>query len=114
MNQSGDLKIDLGAEYRSLLFWKLESALFADMGNIWTLRDYASQSGGQFHASTFYREMASSVGLGLRADFTYFLLRLDVGMKVYDPSLSGVDRWRIRSIDKLDDFAMHLAIGYPF
>lgn len=114
MNKSGDLKLDLGAEYRSLLFWKLESALFADMGNIWTLRDYESQPGGQFRFSSFYTELASSIGLGLRIDFTFFLLRVDLGMKVYDPSLSAGNRWRILSIDKLDDFAMHFGIGYPF
>ncbi len=114
MNKSGDLKIDLGAEYRSLLFWKLESALFADMGNIWTLRDYSTQPGGQFDFSSLYQDMAGSVGVGLRADFSYFLFRVDVGMKVFDPSLTGSDRWRIRSIDNFDDFALHFAIGYPF
>jgi len=114
MNQSGDMKLDLGAEYRSLLFWKLESALFADVGNIWTLRNYDTQPGGQFRFSTFLQDLAGSVGVGLRADFSYFLFRVDLGMKVYDPSLSGGDRWRIRSIDKLDDFALHVAIGYPF
>lgn len=114
MNQSGDLKLDLGIEYRSKLFWKLESALFADMGNIWTLRSYAGQPGGQFNATSFYNDLAGSTGLGLRADFSYFLLRLDLGMKVYDPSLVGRDRWRVLSIDSYDDFAVHLAIGYPF
>jgi hypothetical protein len=114
MKKSGDLKLDLGAEYRSLLFWKFESALFADVGNIWTLRNYATQTGGQFSFSSLYRDLAGSVGVGIRADFSYFLFRVDVGMKVYDPSLVGIDRWRIRSIDKLDDFALHFAIGYPF
>ncbi|MDP4278552.1 MAG: BamA/TamA family outer membrane protein, partial [Bacteroidota bacterium] len=114
MNQSGDVKLDLGAEYRSRLFWKFESALFADAGNIWTIRNYPDQPGGQFHPSTFYKQIASSVGVGLRLDFSYFLARLDLGMKVFDPSLTGADRWRILSIDNPDDFAIHLAIGYPF
>ena len=114
MNQSGDLKLDMGLEYRSVLFWKLESALFADLGNIWTLRNYSGQPGGQFNPADFYKDIAGSAGLGLRADFSYFLLRLDLGMKVYDPSLMGNERWRILSIDQFDDFAVHLAIGYPF
>lgn len=114
MNQSGDLKLDLGVEYRSKLFWKLESALFADLGNIWTLREYSGQPGGRFNPSTFYKELAGSTGLGLRADFNYFLLRLDVGLKVYDPSQAGVDRWSLRSFNLYDDAAVHLAIGYPF
>ena len=114
MNQSGDMKLDLGAEYRNLLFWKLESALFIDAGNIWTLRDYTDQPGGQFKFDTFYEQIASSVGAGLRLNFEYFLLRLDLGMKVYDPSLTGDARWRIKNIHSTDDFALHFAIGYPF
>jgi len=114
MNQSGDMKLDLGAELRSSLFWKFESALFADLGNIWTLREYEEQPGGQFKVSTFYKQLAASLGAGLRLDFDYFLVRLDLGMKVYDPGLNGVERWRIRNIDNRDDFAFHFAIGYPF
>lgn len=114
MNQSGDIKLDMGAEYRSSLFWKFESALFADLGNIWTLREYAEQPGGQFKFNSFYKQLAASVGAGLRMDFNYFLVRLDLGMKVYDPSLNSKERWRIRNIDNWDDFAFHFAIGYPF
>jgi len=114
MNQSGDIKLDLSAEYRSLLFWKLESALFVDVGNIWTIRDYEGQPGGKFEFNTFYKELATSVGAGLRFDFDYFLLRFDLGMKTFDPSLRGDERWRIKHIDNKDDFAFHFAIGYPF
>jgi len=114
MNQSGDIKLDLGAEYRSLLFWKFESALFADLGNIWTLREYDNQPGGQFKIDSFYKQLAASVGTGLRLDFSYFLIRLDLGMKVYDPTLFGDERWRIKHIDNFNDFALHFAIGYPF
>jgi len=114
MNQSGDIKLDMGAEYRSSLFWKLESALFADVGNIWTFRKYTDQTGGQFKFDTFYKQLASSIGVGLRMDFGFFLVRLDLGMKVFDPSLNGEERWRIKHIDSTDDFALHFAIGYPF
>ncbi|MCE5174563.1 MAG: BamA/TamA family outer membrane protein [Bacteroidales bacterium] len=114
MNQSGDVKLDMGVELRSSLFWKLETALFADFGNIWTLRAYEDQAGGQFLFNSFYKQVASSVGVGLRFDFNYFLLRFDLGMKVFDPSLTGEERWRIKHIDNRDDFAFHFAIGYPF
>lgn len=114
MNQSGDIKLDLGVEYRSVLFWKLESALFADMGNIWTIRDYVGQEGGQFQPLSFYEDLAASVGLGLRANFDFFLLRLDMGMKMHDPSKIGLERWRFRNPKRSEDFAVHFAIGYPF
>ncbi|KQM08095.1 MAG: hypothetical protein AL399_09230, partial [Candidatus [Bacteroides] periocalifornicus] len=36
-NQTGDLKLEGNIEYRSWLFWKFESALFLDVGNIWSI-----------------------------------------------------------------------------
>jgi outer membrane protein assembly factor BamA len=114
MNQSGDLKLDLSVEYRGNLFWVVEGALFADAGNIWTLYNYPDQPGGQFQLGSLYKEMAFSVGAGIRLAFPYFLIRVDAGMKVYDPSSTLSDHWRIRSIDNWDDFALHFAVGYPF
>jgi hypothetical protein len=115
MNQSGDLKLDINAELRSKLFWVLEGGLFVDVGNIWTLRNYDNQPGGRFQFDEFYKQLACSAGLGLRFDFNFFLVRVDAGMKVFDPSGFTVDdRWRIKHIDRWDDFALHLAIGYPF
>jgi hypothetical protein len=115
MNQSGDLKLDINAELRSKLFWVLEGGLFVDVGNIWTLRNYDNQPGGRFQFDEFYKQLACSAGLGLRFDFNFFLVRVDAGIKVFDPSgLTVDDRWRIKHIDRWDDFALHLAIGYPF
>ncbi len=115
MNQSGDVKLDLGVELRQKWFWVIEGAYFVDAGNIWTLRNYDNQPGGQFRFDRFYKEIACSAGMGLRLNFNFLLLRLDCGMKVYDPSgLTNNERWRIRHINSMDDFAFHLAIGYPF
>ncbi|MBQ1650264.1 MAG: BamA/TamA family outer membrane protein, partial [Prevotella sp.] len=48
INQTGDIKIDLNAELRTDLFWKFQGALFIDAGNIWTIRQYDDQPGGNF------------------------------------------------------------------
>lgn len=112
MRQSGDIKLDLSIEYRMKLFWLLEGALFVDAGNIWTVRNYNEQPGGQFRINEFYKQIAYSYGFGLRADFDFFILRFDFGFKLFDPALQGVQRWRTK-ITK-DDFAFHFAIGYPF
>ena len=114
MNQSGDMKLDLSMEYRGNLIWKFEGALFADAGNIWTLNYYSGQPGGQFKLNSFYNQIAGSIGAGIRLALDYFLIRVDAGMKVYDPSSALTDHWRIRSIDNWDDFALHFAVGYPF
>ncbi len=112
--QSGDIKLDLSLEYRSHLFWKLELAAYVDAGNIWTIRDYEGQEGGFFRFKSFYKEIALSYGLGVRLDFDFFLLRIDTGMKAYDPSLQGSDRWTIKEPNLGRNFAWHFAVGYPF
>ncbi len=114
INQSGDLKLDCNVELRSHLFWKLYSALFIDAGNIWTLRAYKEQPGGQFDIGTFYRDIAFSYGLGLRFEFDLFVFRLDGGMKAVNPAYSGSDKYPIFHPDFGRDFALHFAIGYPF
>ena len=76
----------MNAEYRTSLFWKLEGAAFIDAGNIWTLRNYQDQPGGQFKIDEFYKQIAVAYGLGLRLNFDYFILRLDMGMKAINPA----------------------------
>ena len=115
INQTGDVKLDLNAEYRSSLFWKLQGALFIDAGNIWTLRNYAEQPGGQFKFTEFYKQIAASYGLGLRLNFDYFILRFDVGMKAINPAYeSEKEHWSIIHPKLSRDFDFHFAVGLPF
>ena len=115
INQTGDMKLDLNVEYRAHLFWKLGVALFADAGNIWTLREYDEQPGGQFKFSDFLKQMAVSYGLGFRFNFDYFVLRFDMGMKAINPAYEkGDDRFPIVHPKLSRDFAFHFAVGLPF
>ena len=113
INQCGDIRLDLTLEYRSKLFWVIEGALFADAGNIWTIHNYENQPGGMFHFNTFWKQIAGAYGLGLRFDFTYFLLRLDLGMKAHNPA-AGQEHWPIIHPDWHRDATFHFAVGYPF
>lgn len=115
IRQSGDIKFGASLEYRSKLFWKVNAAAFVDAGNIWTIRDYPEQPGGLFKLDTFFEQIALSYGLGLRFDFGFFVLRLDGGMKAYNPA--GGTLYRKLPLFHPDfdrDFAFHLAVGYPF
>lgn len=115
INQSGDMKLDMNLEYRSHMFWKLEGALFVDAGNIWTLRNYTDQPGGQFRLDKFYKQIAMAYGVGLRFNFDYFILRFDGGMKAINPEFeSGKNRYPLLHPDFGRDFAFHFAVGYPF
>ncbi len=113
-NQVGDIKLDLNIEYRNKVTDLIELAAFIDAGNIWTIRNYEGQEGGLFKFSEFYKEIAASYGVGFRIDLSFLILRLDFGMKAYDPSRDEGDRFVIQRPKFSRDFAWHFAIGYPF
>lgn len=114
MKQSGDIKFDLNLEARFRLIWKIEAALFLDAGNIWTIHDYAEQPTGVFRWNEFYKQIACNYGVGLRLDFDFFVIRVDMGIKLYDPGYPiENERWRTDLTWK-NDFALHFAVGYPF
>ena len=121
-SQTGDVKLEADLEYRAKLFWKLEGAVFAEVGNVWTImkEDIPQYPGlledtGPFHFKDFYRSLAADWGVGLRVNLDFLILRLDFGMKIHDPARDegyrwlGPDKW-FRS----DGCAFHFGVGYPF
>lgn len=115
IRQTGDVKLDMSLEYRSHLFWKVDGAVFVDAGNIWTLRNYEEQPGGQFRIDTFWKQIAVAYGLGFRLNFGYFILRLDAGMKAVNPAYDkGRLHYPIIHPNFRRDFQLHFAVGLPF
>lgn len=115
INQTGDMKIDFNLEYRAHLFWKLNGALFVDAGNIWTLRNYEEQPGGQFRISEFIQQLAVGYGLGIRFNFDYFILRFDFGMKAVNPAYYDErSHYPLLHPDLSRDMTFHFAVGLPF
>lgn len=113
-DQVGDVKLEASAEYRMKMLGPLQLALFADAGNVWTIRPYEHQPQGDFQWNRFYKEIAISSGLGLRWDFDYFVLRFDLGCKLYDPQMENGRPWVISYQDPKELLAVNFAIGYPF
>jgi len=122
-DQTGDIKLEMNAEYRFPLFSYLRGAAFVDAGNIWLARQQESELqelGGFFKWDSFYREIALGAGLGLRLDITYFVLRLDVAFPLRRPFPNEGFRWVAGDFDpgsrrwRRDNLLANLALGYPF
>lgn len=114
-NQSSDIKLEANLEYRFKLFWRMEGAFFTDAGNIWAINYKDNRDGAVFLFDRFYKQIAVGSGFGLRFDFTYFLFRLDLGMKMRDPSLPEGKRFiPVNYPINADHFNLSFAIGYPF
>lgn len=127
--QTGDFKMEFNLEYRFNIFWALNGALFLDGGNIWTLGKDSTRPGSQFRFSElvdpeapegrgiydpFYRQIALSPGLGVRLDFTYFIFRIDLGVKLrYPYRWDGKSFWNPPN-KWLDNPNINLGLGLPF
>jgi outer membrane protein assembly factor BamA len=112
-NQVGDIKLDMSMEYRGLLTGIFNGALFVDAGNIWTNKNYSTQAGGAFKLNTFMNQIAIAYGSGIRMDLTFFVLRVDVGMRLFNPANPVERQWRLNP-SWAEDGVVHFAIGYPF
>ena len=115
--QTSDLKLEGNFEYRFKMFWLMEGALFTDVGNIWSINKSETREEAKFYANQFYKQLAVDGGIGLRLDFTFFLLRLDWGFKLRDPKEPDGERWII--LDSYNPISpqnnmFNFSIGYPF
>lgn len=111
IDQVGDIKIELNAEYRLKLFSFFETALFVDAGNIWLMRKDDDRKGGEFRFQSFYKQFGVGYGLGIRLDLSFFLLRLDFAQPLRDPGRQYGKLWLEPAIGRT---AFNLGIGYPF
>jgi len=112
-NQTGDMHLEANAELRFPLFWKLYGGLFADAGNVWNVGSrQTSLEESVFHFKDFYKTVAFDWGFGLRLDIDMLLVRVDMGIKTYDPVTR--DWCAPGSWLKSGGYAVHFGIGYPF
>ncbi|CAN5921056.1 BamA/TamA family outer membrane protein [soil metagenome] len=119
--QPGEILLEVNAEYRFPLFSYFHGALFVDAGNVWMINEDATRPGAKF-SPNFYKEIAVGTGFGLRLDFTFLILRLDIGAKVYDPAEPEGQRFVLDQLSFRNTFgftrdgptAFNIGIGYPF
>lgn len=111
--QVGDFKIDLSTELRFNLFWLLKGAVFVDAGNVWTLKKDEQRPGTT--VGSLFQELGVSYGYGVRLDLSFFIFRLDIGYKLFNPY--PIDGTRLAKSD-LRKFPLggepQIAVGLPF
>lgn len=103
----------MNLEYRFNIFGSLYGALFFDAGNIWLMKKDENRPDAEFRFGTFWRQLATGTGLGVRYDLDFFVLRLDLGIALHVPYDTGKSGYY--NIPKFSDgLGVHFAIGYPF
>jgi outer membrane protein assembly factor BamA len=124
--QPGEIILEASIEYRQNLIGFLDWAIFFDAGNIWNLMDDVGDDGevrrpgGKFEKD-FYKAIALGTGMGFRMDFTFLILRFDMGIKVYEPARPVGERWVLRDFkfggiagSTDNSIILNIGIGYPF
>ncbi|MFK7786528.1 MAG: BamA/TamA family outer membrane protein [Crocinitomicaceae bacterium] len=131
--QIGDVRFGGSFEYRFPFNSLVKGALFFDAGNIWTFREDSNREGGNF-TKDWYKQLAYATGFGVRLDFDYFIIRIDLGIPLRNPALPDGSQWLFQSnqayLDALEaEFGpgyqtldlperftpqFHFGIGYPF
>lgn len=110
--RSGDIKLEMNLEYRGPIYKFIKFGIFTDVGNIWLAKKDKDMPNAEFQFNRFYKELAWAAGAGLRLDFAFFIIRLDVAFPIYDPNELPHDRWINESV--LKKLYIPLAIGYAF
>lgn len=114
IDQSGDMKLESNLEFRFDMSKLLKGALFIETGNIWLMNEDVNRPGAKFDINTFYDQLAVGTGFGLRLDFTFFVMRADIGFPLRNPYKTDGKNWLFGQDKILSGGLFNLAIGYPF
>lgn len=128
-NNIGDIKLEFNAEYRFKITHMFQAAFFVDAGNIWLANKDNSRPNAEFDKNRFYKEFAIGAGAGLRLDFDFFIVRMDVGIPLRDPLKIDGEKWLWQGKDEYNEFlsnvnnkpstfkmqpVLNLGLGFPF
>jgi outer membrane protein insertion porin family len=120
IEQPGSMIIESSIEYRFPIIQflgKINGALFIDAGNIWNINHGQGNNVGYFNVNTFLNEIAVGTGFGVRWDFDYFLLRLDLASKAINPAYTSKEKWVLPKTSFSsgeNPIEFNIGIGYPF
>ena len=113
IDQMGDFKIELNAEYRFPIVSMLYGAVFLDAGNVWLMDRDPNRPGGTFDISRFGKDLALGTGFGIRCDLDFLVLRFDIGVGLHAPYDTGKSGYYNMPKFK-NSLGYHFAVGYPF
>ena len=118
--QPGEIILESSLEVRQNLIGFLEGAVFLDAGNVWNFAKDPDRPGSEINP-LFIRQIAFGGGFGLRFDFSFLIVRVDVATKIYNPAFSSnADKWQIQNLTWKKPLGgkgqtlWNVGIGYPF
>jgi hypothetical protein len=107
-----NMKLTASAELRFKIVNNFKGAVFIDSGNIWNVLDNVTDESAIFADFNSLKDIAVGSGFGIRYDFSFFVVRLDLAFKTYNPSDEVGKRW-FRDYN-FSNSVLNIGINYPF
>src|SRR5690606_22564196 len=107
-----NMKLALSTEYRFNVAGPWNLALFVDTGNIWNVFDNVDDLEMTFNGFSSLQDLAVGSGIGLRYDLSFFIIRLDMGFKTYNPAKAAGEKW-FKEFN-LSKAVFNIGINHPF
>ena len=107
-----NMKIATSLELRYKILGALKGALFVDAGNIWNVLDEVIDEKATFKGINDLKKIAIGSGFGLRYDLSFFIIRLDIGFKTYNPAKKIGKQWFQEY--NFASSVLNFGINYPF
>jgi outer membrane protein assembly factor BamA len=120
IEKPSEILLEASIELRQKLFGFVNGAVFIDAGNVWSFRPVNTEdedgniiqdNRSQFKINRFYKEFAVGTGFGLRFDFSFLILRFDVGIKVYDPARNSGEKFVLNKVRFWKPYAKEISEG---
>ena len=112
IEKTGDIQLEVNAEYRFPIYDMFNGAVFIDAGNVWAFYPNESMPDAEFKFNKFYKQIALDAGIGVRIDVSFLIIRLDFAYAMRNPYPDETGNyWRF---DKGNNIRMQMGIGYPF
>ncbi|MTG97087.1 MULTISPECIES: POTRA domain-containing protein [Myroides] len=107
-----NMKLFFSSEYRFNIGGKWYGALFIDASNIWNVFDDVEDENYTFNGISSLRDFAVASGFGIRYDFSFFVFRLDMGFKTFNPTIDSNRKW-FKEFN-FRESVLNVGINYPF
>ena len=107
-----NMKLLFSTEFRFGIFGQLNGAFFVDAGNIWNISDVVTNPDAVFSGLKSLENIAVGSGFGFRYDLNFFVIRLDLGFKTYNPANPENEKW-LKEM-RFNKSVINIGINYPF
>lgn len=110
VDQIGNMQLETNVEFRFPVTNIIEGAAFIDAGNIWNLNQEDSREETKFELNSLWESTAIGIGIGVRLNFSFFIIRLDFAAPLKDPAALDPYEFNLQ----VNQTNLNLGIGYPF